>query len=97
MQQKIYSILNFTTGRVAHHLHVTQNLYIVPCFRNRVRLGNNLRGEGARKWKLKMFYCNLRCAITSNVIYLINNLLNSLLYRFFSKLLCNMLCTVNCT
>ena len=96
MQQKIYSILNITTGRVAHHLHVTQNLYIVPCFRNRVRLGNHLR-EGARKWKLKLLYCNLRCAITSNVIHLINNLLNSLLYRILSKLLCNMLCTVNCT
>ena len=97
MQQKIYSILNFTTGRVAHHLHVTQNLYIVPCFRNRVRLGNHLRGEGARKWKLIMFYCNLRCAITSNVIHLINNPLNSLLYIILSKLPCGMLCTVNCT
>ena len=85
MQQNIYSILNFTTGRVAHHLNVTQNLYIVPCFRNRVILGNHLRGEGARKWKLIMFYCNLRCAITSNVIHLINNLLNSLLYRKLSN------------
>ena len=57
MQQKIYSILNFTTGRVAHHLHVTQNLYIVPCFRNRVRLGNHLREEGARKFDGVFFSC----------------------------------------